>query len=335
MIWVIFVHCLYWVGLFNEGKALIIKSLFLLEMPIMFFAIGASNSFSRSTSYINFIFRRLKRIYLPYLVYVLVCWLMTVEATGATDRYSGLLQLFMMREFPLSVPGNAASALWFLPHYCIFILIFPAFQWIHNKVKQLQILNILPYIFFIAGTLYISFREASYWNYFFAYGFWVYLGLDYIPIIEEKRQDIKPWLIFISLCSLISLLFLFYNVGFSLDMQINKFPPNIMFLCYTIFALSILVLLKEKIFEIITRLQNKSKILLEICGIYEECSFSIFLVQPFAFIMARELLNFLSLNQLLGINDYLSVVIYFILTVPIAGIMGKLFYQIEKSCKYD
>ncbi len=333
MLWVIFVHCLYWMGLFNEGRRLVIKSLFLLEMPIMFFAIGASNSFSRSTSYFNFVFRRIKRVYLPYLAYVLICWIMTVETTGITDGSSRLMPLFMMTGFPIYVPGNAASALWFMPHYCMFILMFPAFRWIHQKTHSLKSLWILPYAFFMLGMLLVSFHAATYWNYFFAYGFWVYLGLDYIPLIEKKSHWSKWWTFLVSLICLIALLILHYKCGFGIDMQANKFPPNIMFWCYTIFALALLLLISDRLFALIIKVKNKSKFIDEICSTYEKCSFSIFLIQPFAFAMVNAILRFLSLSQVLMINDVVSVIIYFMLAVPVAALMGKCFFAIEKRCK--
>ena len=333
MLWVIFVHWLYWMDLLAEGRLLVVKSFFLIEMPIMFFAVGASNSISKITNNFEFIYKRLKRVYIPYLLYALLCSIMTIEATGDSDGTSRILPLITMSGFPISVPNNASSALWFMPHYCIFICIFPLFKQIYVRLKKYKFLKILPYVIFILGATIVSFKQASYWNYFFVYGFWVYLGQEYLHIFENQINEVKKKCLFISICSMGTMMMLYYKFGFELNMQSNKFPPNIMFLTYTIFVLSLFVLLSEMIFKSVIWIKKKFHILEEIFKIYEECSFSIFLIQPIAFATSYSLLCFLSLNKLVEVNDIFSVLVYFILTVPIAALMGKGFYVIEKRCK--
>ena len=39
MMYVVFVHCLYWAGLFNGTFSSVFKSLFLIEMPLFFFIV--------------------------------------------------------------------------------------------------------------------------------------------------------------------------------------------------------------------------------------------------------------------------------------------------------
>ncbi|MDO5138386.1 MAG: acyltransferase family protein, partial [Oscillospiraceae bacterium] len=73
MIWVIVVHTLYWGNFSSDSSFNLIKSFFLFEMPLFFFVTGASNSFSRSTGYYRFVFRRYKRILIPYWVFALIC----------------------------------------------------------------------------------------------------------------------------------------------------------------------------------------------------------------------------------------------------------------------
>lgn len=330
MAWVILVHCLYWIGLFSQTyRQVTIKSFFLIEMPIMFFAIGASNSFSKIESLWKFWAKRLKRVYFPYLVYVLICWLMTVDVNGFTGE-TRLFYLFTMMVFPISVPSNANSALWFIPYYCIFIFLFPLFKFIY--VRSNRVIRLIPLIGFWGGIAYCTFHPQGFLNYFFTYGFWVYLGLFYQELIKRESPCIKILLLILSIANLAIVFGLHKYAGISYDMQANKFPPNLMFNSWTLAVLSYLAISIHQIATVLDKIKRHSRFAAWLGESYERCSYSIFLMQPFAFALIPLILNFMSLGNLLAINNYISFIIYLTMSIPIAAVLGRILYPIEKKC---
>ena len=65
MLWISFVHCIYWTNVFTDPMSMKIVSWLLIEMPVMFFVMGASNRDSDTSVYGKFVLRRLKRVYIP------------------------------------------------------------------------------------------------------------------------------------------------------------------------------------------------------------------------------------------------------------------------------
>ena len=85
MMYVIFIHCLYWLYLFHNANSITyIKSFFLIEMPLLFFITGASNSMGRKKSLLTFYISRFQRILIPYWIYCIICTILIVLTFGFT-----------------------------------------------------------------------------------------------------------------------------------------------------------------------------------------------------------------------------------------------------------
>ena len=107
-------------------------TLLLIEMPIMFFAAGASNYKSRSTSVLGFYKKRLQRIILPYVSYLFFCVIivMIISYIKRDDlgieafRLNAWYNFFSLR-IPLKNSSYVMYALWFVPVYLAVMLAVP------------------------------------------------------------------------------------------------------------------------------------------------------------------------------------------------------------------
>ena len=115
------------------------------------------------------------------------------------------------------------------------------------------------------------------------------------------------------------------NLG--LDMQLNKFPPNIMFQQYTLAVLSLLAAFIDYILKAVKYLKNKFVSISRLFETYSQYSYSIFIMQAFSLFVVKSLINFFAFNWALNINAALSLLIYAVCMIPIAGFMGKLYYN--------
>ena len=172
MLWISFVHCIYWTNVFTDPMSMKIVSWLLIEMPVMFFVMGASNRGSDTSVYGKFVLRRLKRVYIPYIFYAFVCWIFTLEAYGSSGA-SRLINLLIMSSFDIVVPEFANSMLWFLPCYCFLIAVYPLLKKYNKCIKENTFGYIVFYILIYAGIIYNTGKD-SFWNYVFVYIFWVY-----------------------------------------------------------------------------------------------------------------------------------------------------------------
>lgn len=189
MLWVSFVHCIYWTDVFTESMTMKMVSWLLIEMPIIFFVMGASNRDSDTSVYSRFVLKRLKRVYLPYIFYAFICWIFTLEAYGSNGT-SRLLNLLIMSSFDIGIPEFANSMLWFLPCYCFLIAIYPLLKKYNQYIKG----NIFGYVLFYV-LIYI-------WEYFiiparihfgiiFLYIFFVCIRVSFTQILLRITVYIK------------------------------------------------------------------------------------------------------------------------------------------------
>lgn len=325
MLWVSFVHCIYWTNVFTETMSMKMLSWLLIEMPIIFFVMGASNRDSDTSVYSRFVLKRLKRVYLPYIFYAFICWIFTLEAYGSNGT-SRLLNLLIMSSFDIGIPEFANSMLWFLPCYCFLIAIYPLLKKYNQYVKENIPRYVIFYVLIYIGIFYNTGRE-SFWNYVFVYVFWVYTGIFYTHIIKNNSIYKRLICIAVSVVCFISVYFIRSKMNLGLDMQINKFPPNIMFQQYTLAVLSLLAAFADYILKIIKYLKNKFIIMNRLFDTYAKYSYSIFIMQAISLFVVKSLISFFAFSWVLDINAVLSLLIYIMCMIPIAGFMGKLYYN--------
>jgi fucose 4-O-acetylase-like acetyltransferase len=322
MMWVILIHCLYWLGFFPWQK-----SLLLIEMPLFFFIAGASNGMASKKKLGNFYLTRFQRILIPYWIYVLICVvLISIVTTPESIKYFVKFVCDWINPFGSHISSipYLPSTLWFAPVYLLVISVFPLFQKIYNIPTYLRYLPLFI-LFLLIGILNLLGNDGMIFYYakmLVFYGFFAYLGLFYTEITRKTR--ILPALAIITIC--LPVLFVLVRfLGQSPDMQNNKFPPNFIFLVYSILALNIIYIFSDFIVRVIKFLKKNSVF----CWIYQQYidyGLTIFLFQPFAFV----LLGYLKNIYFVRINSNIAFIVNFLLAIILVAVIGKAFSWCEK-----
>ncbi|GMO55510.1 MAG: hypothetical protein Ta2A_00440 [Treponemataceae bacterium] len=332
MMYVVFIHCLYWVGLFNGRYSSILKSLFLIEMPLFFFIAGASNSLSKKRPVLSFYISRFQRILLPYWIYGLICITLTYIATVITpieieqEKYFAFN--FPLVFVPVSKIGHMTGVLWFIPVYLYVIFLFPLFEKYYGRYKNSNAkyvpLIILPILLMNNGW-----EELSNAKMVIFYSFWVYAGLFFqeLKINEPIKSKLKiiPVIVF---CAILVLRFILTNHSYA-NMQTNKFPPNIVFFFYTFGALLTFYLFSKYIINTLNYLR-RSKVFNWIYKQYIQNCYTIYLYHLPSFFVIDNVFKHLGIRDYLFSNQWICLTIYILLTIPINAVIGKLFSWAEK-----
>lgn len=319
IIWVLFIHCIYWPGYFSSNYVMIIKSFFLIEMPLLFLITGAGNILSnRKRSLGSFYSKRIVRVAIPYWIYALICVLLMqlsftyLKVEGKVDFISWFLTFGAFSRW--SNYPYLTWHLWFIPVFLMIIFIIPLLlKWFNFFKGKLKAIPLLLFIIIVVMLDKYDFRHVgnTYWVYYYSksitfYSFWIYLGFFYKYL---KTIVIKKRFLFATLILSVAITILLFNVDYySYNMQQNKFPPNFIFLTFNIGAISLFLLVKDLLRKIIELFKLKDLFIK-----FGKNSYTVYLYQPFAFLIGGMILKLLHLNfhsvDIVGFLFYFSVVL--------------------------
>lgn len=206
----------------------IATSMLLITMPIVFFISGASYSLASSKSYLLYLWRRVKRIVFPYYIFVAII-------TAAYFVYRCLIMgnnsLDFFKHFVSNDYYNIFSGklynfnhLWFIPPYLVVALLLPALHYIKQHINSWGI-----YILAILSIVILTIYPNEIW----CYAAFAFVGLYYKQKFPANRYVIA--------CLMACAMLWCIMNGYSLNMQANKFPPNVMFFSYCGVVVSLLL----------------------------------------------------------------------------------------------
>ena len=194
-------------------------SMLLITMPIVFFISGASYSLASSKSYMLYLWRRIKRIVFPYYIYVTI---ITATYYLYFCVIKGHNSMAFCREFIDNGYYNIFSGklfdfnhLWFIPPYLVIALLLPALYYIKQHIPRYGI-----YAIAILSLVILTIYPNEIW----CYAAFAFVGLYYKQTFPANRYVLAV----IMACAMLWCVW----QGYSLNMQDNKFPPNIMFFSY-------------------------------------------------------------------------------------------------------
>jgi len=330
MVWVILIHVLFWGNLFTDGYSYLLKTFLLFEMPLFFFITGASNSISSKSSYWKFIDKRFEHCLIPYWVFALICSVLSI-AINVVKNEGVLSSLKILTSWLLPINYQITSisyltwALWFIPVYLSITLILPLFL----KLKNTR-LSVVCFVVLVVMFVGSSLMNMGWIQNVFFYSIWTYIGLYYRQLIKARKDKTnnRPALISVLVIIIsVGILYGLYRMGFSLNMQHNKFPPNITFFLFSFSAMSLLYIMYPTI-ERISSCIRQCKWIGMLFKVFCTRSMTVFLYQVFAFNVTLRLINHLSIG-----NSFLAMsckaFICFIFTVLICWILGVVFGKIE------
>lgn len=329
MIWVIFVHVLYWGNFFRNETIILLKSFCLFEMPLFFFVTGASNSFSKKENYFNFVLKRFKRILIPYWIFAVICAYLSIIYFKFTTgiSYTTTIKVIFSWLIPINMQMTSLPyftwALWFIPVYLCIVLVIPFLR----SIKETRLAKPFALLLFLLSAI-ASFMHLGWIQNVIFYSFWLYLGLFYKNIqLNLQESYFRTILIASSICSFLALVFFFYN-GYPLDMQYNKFPPNIMFALFSNIMMS-LILLSIPFINNLYSFFEKNSLISKIVVLFSTRSMTIFLYQIFAFNLSIPLSNLIFLGNQTLIAIFKSI-FCFVLTILICDLLALIFGNFEQ-----
>lgn len=323
MIQVILVHTLYWVGLFDGGCISIVKSFFLFEMPLFFFVTGALNRNRTISAPIKFVFRRMIRVMIPYWVFAAL----NISVIVAKSIWRNTLTLSYIVKAIVSwiIPCDrqydsflySTWALWFIPIYIICVALLPLALKIHKgKHEKLTVAVLIAFVVLFQQLGFGFLQKVSF------YMIWVFLGLHYDFV--RAYLTAKPiWGVLSACCAGLAVLSF---CGFSLDMQKNKFPPNIVFLIFSVGAVTVVLKFIFCNTAFVDKL-HQNRVFGYLLHEYEMHSLSIFLYQPIVFYALGVLFGIVPPR--IGGNDFVMETLYLIFAIPTCAVTGKLFSYFE------
>lgn len=329
MLWVIWVHVLYWGGIYNYYPLSILKSWCLFEMPLFFFITGASNSLTRKNNenYFLYVLRKWERVLIPYWIFAAICAFLTIVNLHRTESLGmkAVIKIFILWMLPIDHQYTTIPyltwAIWFIPVYLCVIVIFPMLRRIHTSQYRK-----IGFILLILLFLFASYLQKGFMMKVSFYSLWTYAGLYYPEFLGLKLNSTQARTFILINIGDIALLAALKFWGMSFDMQANKFPPNIMFACYSVVAISTVLY----VFSVVSKhIHYKNCFVCKLFSLYCEKSMTVFLYQVFPFLLCLSIWEKMNVAKTFG-TDILKMIFLIICVVPMCGIFARIFGNIEK-----
>ena len=332
MMHVLVIHSLFWpVRPELHSGSSIIRGLFLFEMPLFFFLTGACNN-SGKRGIVDFYLSRFQRIVPAYAVYCIFGAILTfLTAIGTHGQYHGGIFHFCSVYPP---PGSPVTdlpyltwALWFVPVYLSVILVLPLFQKIYHCCRQ----PFASFPFAVCALILLALMFCSFpgrpqlgniCSYLVFYSFWSYLGFHYkkFDVRAPVRNKIMVIPIVIA-CFAVATSFVCMEKKFA-DMQANKFPPNFVFLAYSIGVGGLLYLFSCHLLRYLD-FCRRVPILRWIFIQYSTHTYTIFLYHPLSFLFIKYLFGRLGLWETLSGEPLLCAFVHAMLAIPLGALLGR------------
>lgn len=304
---VCFVHVLYWLQLGTEPYL----SICLIEMPIIFFIAGASQSFHTNLRPIkSTIVNRIKRVVIPYYKYafMMLLLLLALSVLGKADisSYSvkDSLKIFLFYDIP-QLPFM--WHLWFMLPYLVISCTFDLQKKILSKMNHEVYLLVCCSFFVLAQYL----TDNQMVRNVLVYNIFMVIGYCYYRKIKNQHLIIGTVAFLIVLLSLKAV-----GVDF-IPMQDHKFPADTLFLIYNLFVLCVLSLILGKI-----HIKN-SKVLI----FWNKNGFNLYLYQNVAYMIVAFLFrrSFVKIPYLGGqvLASMISVFIISMLVVMFVSLIER------------
>ena len=322
IVWVLMVHVLYWLNFMPHGTQAVIKSWLLLEMPLFFFITGAGVALSKPRPWGTYVLRSARRLLIPYWCYALVCVVLTAVCSGGVDWSLLGHWILPVDPQPVALP-YLTDALWYVPVYLLCVAVIPLLRRGQNRPLPMIALLVTLLLFF----------ERQGWSYprnVAFYSFWIFVGLHY-PQLKKRYIDrrSKGWELLLTATACVALLLVLCRArGISADMQQHKFPPGGVFLLYSLAGMSLLGLAAPLLVKAMDALGRVSALDWSM-KLLSRRSLSVFLYQPFAFL----LLNALREQFLSGVRHAVQLPVCCVLILPLAVALAVVFGPLERLGK--
>ena len=328
MLWVIVVHVLYWGFFFSNSHVQMLMSFGLFEMPLFFFITGASNRFSREDRYGAFVFKRFRRVLIPYWVFALLCAVLSVvkySAEGTMNLLTAgkiLLSWLIPADRQMTSVPYLTWALWFVPVYLCIVPVLPLFLRVRRCRWNGAFGALLLAIFAGSCLLKLTWLQTPAF-----YAMWTYIGLFYGEITAAAKQKKNRRFLLAAVGVGAAAIAALYLAGVPVNMQHNKFPPTLVFLIYSAAAMAGILLVHPQLDRLLAVLEAH-KLTAKLFALYSRRSMTVFLYQVFAFQLTIPLTNWLIPGS--GLPAEAAKFLFCLaVTVPLCGALAACLGRIE------
>ncbi len=247
------IHVIYWLGIFFP-----MQSFTLFAMSSVFFISGAAMKYSHPKSNASLLLNRFKRVLLPYYIYACLCVCILIcvcfiPKLSVFTKFSILhysIKDFLEILFVQGIPGiKMVYHIWFIIPYLIITCSFNYQKQIINKYSWKYVLiNIMV----IAALYFLKVYDVDYKSFTYIQSVFYDTSLNVlaynvffvIGYLYYKKMEIKM----MALVGLFSFMILSVLSHFHFpDLQVHKFPPDLLFILYNIGVLCFLGILFSKI----------------------------------------------------------------------------------------
>lgn len=240
---IILIHTVWWSGLEYIPYDIIRQLTLMIDVPLFFFLSGWAASLHEQKFKDSI--KRIVKLYIPYLIMLLVLWSFLFIFYKRVVSFDNILQWVTFSKRDSFEIGAVMGSVWFLPAFLItsFVGTFID-KYIRKKIGLILIgfilgINIVFSLFnfeIIDGSI----LGITSLRIIFFYMFFYFLGMCLRDIKITKKQFIC---LFFSL--LVVFLFFLAGSGFILELQLNKFPPTTFYLVASMFSVITTLYLKN------------------------------------------------------------------------------------------
>ena len=321
-----FMHILYWLGFCTTGVLNLLKSWLLFTMAVYFFVTGAVNIAAKRRPWGSFVIRRAKVLMVPYYVYAVLSVLIAGAVYLVEHRFS--FELLGRTALSWALPLDQQImplpfftwATWFVPVYLSVMITFPLVRRAVERIGCVTTVIVLSAVYLSI----LSVKPPDLVQKAFYYPIFAAIGTQWPELKHRDRKKIRgaAALMVFGFSSLIACKYL---LGGTFDMQVNKFPPNHLYLLFNFGAIGALYIALPYIARVWRMIRKLVPWMEKLLFLYSGYSVYAFLYQSFAYIIAMWLLNVTGLGR--GIPAFLlSAVVVF----PIATFTLWLFSWLEE-----
>ena len=296
-----FMHVPYWMGFCDEGWPRIARSWLLFTMAVYFFVTGAVNIEAKRRPWGEFIIRRAKVLMLPYYRYAALCTV--IAAVVYLIRHEFTFELLGQTALSWVLPIDRQImplpfitwAVWFVPVYLSVIIVFPLTRWLveHIGIVLTEVVLIIVFLIVenIPGVPDLV-QKAAYYPIFAA------LGTQWPKLKQRSGKKVLGSAV-VMVLGFAGLIACKNLLGGTYDMQLNKFPPNHLYLLFNFGAVGLLYILLPAIARTWRFLVRKMPLLERLFHLYSSYSVYAFMYHTFSYLVAFWLLNKTGLKKTL------------------------------------
>lgn len=288
-----FIHLMYWEGVSAGIFAGEWVSVILFEMPVIFYIAGASYLLSEKKCFWKYVRSRVKRVVVPYWKYLLLCLPGIVLVDILRGRMFTIGDVCSFLLFDPRPMSHLFSHTWFILPYLLISFCMPALFWCIDRYR-------LPFWLFFAGLFLLLVGipgSPELVQMVIAYLLFTIWGMYY-------KQNIKWQYV---ACAIFSAFYLAYTLlveNRPFNMQLNKFPPNGMFVSY---CFLLLVAGGSFLRKAVIYMYNRFAVVRQQIDIYAKDGYSIYLIHPFSLILLHAMKHPFGLDNLLAENLFLKL----------------------------